>query len=248
MKGIFEYVAGNTIIHRLNPVSKICLALCICVAAFASENIVFLVALLVLNLMIGAIGHVFGKALALFTGLGKICIFLFVLQLIFIRDGNALFLFVTDYGILVAAKVVLRLMGACIPLALMLAVTQMNDLSNALVKVLHLPYKYAFTLSTAIRFIPLFMEEMSGIMEAQTARGVEFDTGGFFKKMRLILPLCVPLLMISVRKIDGTAVSAEVRGFHLRTRKSGYKAYPFGAADISMLFFCAALIAAGIIL
>jgi energy-coupling factor transport system permease protein len=94
----------------------------------------------------------------------------------------------------------------------------------------------------------LFIDEMSGIMEAQTARGVEFDTGGFFKKMKLILPLCVPLLMISVRKIDGTAVSAEVRGFHLRTRNSGYKAYPFAAADLWTLILCATLISAGIIL
>lgn len=248
MKNIFEYVAGKTVLHRLNPISKICLALCICIAAFASESILFLIALLALNLIIGVVGHAFQKALRLLTGLGKVSLFLFVLQLIFIRDGNVLFLFITDHGILIASRLVLRLMSACIPLALMLSVTQINDLTNALVKVLHIPYKYAFTLSTAIRFIPLFMDEMSGIMEAQTARGVEFDTGGFFKKMKLILPLCVPLLIISVRKIDGTAVSAEVRGFHLRTRESGYKAYPFRAADAVTLVLCICLVTAGIIL
>ncbi len=92
------------------------------------------------------------------------------------------------------------------------------------------------------------MDEMSGIMAAQTARGVEFDTGGFFKKMRLILPLCVPLLIISVRKIDGSAVSAEVRGFNLRTRDSGYKTYPIRTPDVLTMTFCAAIVAAGILL
>ncbi|MCX7615563.1 MAG: energy-coupling factor transporter transmembrane protein EcfT, partial [Clostridiales bacterium] len=128
MKGMFDYVSGDTVIHRMNPVSKICLALSICIAAFAAENIIFLIALLISNLIIGAIGHVFQKALGLLIGLGKICIFLFVLQLLFVRDGNVLFLFITDNGIMIAARLVLRLMSACIPLALMLAVTQMSDL------------------------------------------------------------------------------------------------------------------------
>ena len=248
MKGILEYIPGDTVIHRLNPVTKILLALCVCIAAFVSDSIIFLAALLLVNLAIGAAGYVFRRALKLIIGLGKVGIFLFILQLLFVREGNKLFLFVTDEGVLIASRVVLRLIGACVPLALMLAVTQMGDLTNALVKVAHIPYKYAFTLSTALRFIPLFMSEMAGIMEAQTARGVELDTAGFLRKMKLILPLCVPLLMISVRKIDGAAVAAEVRGFHLRTRKSGYKTYPFRTADITALLFCAALIAVGILL
>jgi energy-coupling factor transport system permease protein len=233
--------------HRLNPLTKIILALCICIASYAADNLIFLTALLALNVLIGAAAGIFRKALAVTIGLGKICLFLFALQLLFIRDGRVLFLFVTDKGIYVAARLVLRLMSACIPLALMLAVTRMNDLANALVRVLHMPYKYAFTLTTAIRFIPLFLSEMSSIMEAQTARGVEFDSGGFLKKVKLILPLCVPLLMISVHKIDGTAVSAEVRGFHLRTHQSGYKSYSFGTSDFAAFASCAALIAAGII-
>jgi ABC-type cobalt transport system, permease component CbiQ and related transporters len=237
MNSVLNYSAGDTVIHRMNPVVKIFLSLCICVAAFTSNNIIFLLALIALNMLIGAAGNVFRKAFKLLTGLIKVSVFLFVLQLLFCRDGRVLFLFVTDMGVLTALRLVLKLIAACIPLALMLALTQMSDLTNALVKVARMPYKYAFTLSTAIRFIPLFMNEMAGIMEAQTARGVEFDAGGFFKKLRLILPLCVPLLMISVRKIDGTAVAAEVRGFNLRTGSSGYKTYPFRTADIVTLVF-----------
>ena len=73
-------------------------------------------------------------------------------------------------------------------------------------------------------------------MEAQTARGVEFDTKNFMKKLRLLLPLCVPLLISSVRKIDGAAISTELRGFHLRKRNSSYKKYDFGKMDVVTLF------------
>ncbi len=248
MRGLFDYTPGNTLLHRMNPITKICLALCICIAAFTSENLVFLLILLAIDMAIGGIGKVFPKAIRILTGLVKVSIFLFILQVLFIRDGNILFWIVTDVGVLAATRLVLRLIVACIPLALMLSVTSTNDLTNALVKTAHVPYKYAFTFSTAVRFIPLFMDEMSGIIEAQTARGVDLDSGGFFKKMKLILPLCVPLIIISVRKIDGTAMAAEVRGFNLRTGHSGYKSYPFHIADMLSLVFCIVFVAAGIVL
>ena len=238
MKGILDYVPGHTVLHHMNPVTKILLSFSICVACFMSDNLLFLLGIIALDLAIGAAGGVFSKAVSLLKGLCKVCLFLFVLQLLFVRDGNKIFLFITDAGILLAGKIVLRLIGATRPLALVLTVTQMNDLSNALVDVVHMPYKYAFTLTTAVRFIPMFIAEMNGIMEAQTARGVEFDTNNIIRKMKLILPLCVPLLITSVRKADASAMSVEIRGFDLRTRQSGYKRYPFHRRDIVTLACC----------
>ena len=64
----------------------------------------------------------------------------------------------------------------------------------------------------------------------------------------MILPLCAPLLISSVRKTDLTAAAAEVRGFRLRTRDSGYKRYPFTALDLCAAVFCLLLLAAAIFL
>jgi energy-coupling factor transport system permease protein len=143
---------------------------------------------------------------------------------------------------------VLRFVAATMPLTLMFSVTQMGDISNVLNLYLRIPYKYTFALTTAMRFIPLFSDEMAGIMEAQIARGVEFDTKNFFKKLRLLLPLCVPLLISSVRKIEGAAISAELRGFNFRTPASAYKRYGFGAGDAAMLLLCGAVVAGAVIL
>lgn len=238
MQGILEYTPGNTILHQANPIAKLGLSLCICISCFLSGSIPVLAALILLDLAIGYVAGVFSKALSLLKGLCKVCVFLFLLQLIVVREGQPLWLFVTDQGLLLAAKITLRLIGATIPLALVLAVTQMSDLSNALVSVLHMPYKYAFTLTTAVRFIPVFIGEMNGIMEAQTARGVEFDTKNIWKKIKLILPLCAPLLITSVRKADAGAMAVEIRGFHLRTRESAYKTYPCSAIDGGIAVFC----------
>ena len=235
-------------IHRLNPVTKLLLAIVICIAAFLSGNLVYLAALLVVDLLIGIVAGVAWKTWTIFRGLLKIAIFLFVLQILLVRDGTPVFWIITDQGLLTAGRVVMRLVIVCMPLALVLAVTRVTDLTNSLVQVLHVPYQYAFTLSTAIRFIPQFLEEMSGIMEAQTARGVAFDKAKGLKKFSMLLPLCAPLLISSVRKTDQTAAAAEVRGFRLRTRQSGYKKYPFTALDLGAAVFCALLLAGAILL
>ena len=248
MKDLFQYVPGNSLIHRLNPITKILLTVAICVAAFMTDSLICLAVLLAIDLGIGLIADVPKKTLGILKGLLKIAVFLFVLQALLTRDGTPLFWIVTDTGLLLAAKVVLRLVVVCMPLALVLAVTKINDLANALVQVLHVPYPYAFTITTAIRFIPQFLSEMDDIMEAQTARGVEFDAAKGFRKLGMILPLCAPLLISSVRRSEQTAVAAEVRGFHLRTAVSGYKQYPFQWIDLGAVLFCCALIAAAILL
>ena len=248
MNNLFQYVPGNSLIHRMNPVTKIFLTIIICVAAFVTDRLLFLAGLLAVDLLIGIVAGVANRTWNIFRGLLKIAAFLFLLQVLLTRKGTPVFWIITDQGLLTAGKVVLRLVVVCMPLALVLAVTRITDLTNAMVQVLHVPYQYAFTLSTAIRFIPQFLEEMSGIMEAQTARGVAFDKARGLKKFSMILPLCAPLLISSVRRTDQTAVAAEVRGFRLRTRESGYKKYPFTAVDLGAVLFSLALLAGAILL
>ncbi len=248
MNGLFQYVPGNSPLHRMNPVTKILLTLSVCIAAFLTDNLFVLLFLLVFDLMIGVAAGAARKAFSIFKGLFKVSLFLFVLQVLFIRRGNRLFWIVTDEGILTAAAVVLRLLVVCLPLALILTVTQVSDIANAMVQVLHVPYAYAFTLTTAIRFIPQFMEEMGGIMESQTARGVEFDSKNVFKKLGMLFPLCAPLLISSVRRTGATATAAEVRGFNLRTQESGYKRYGFGLVDLAAVLISAALIVGAVLI
>ena len=248
MTGFLDYVPGSSVLHRLDPLTKLVLSLCVCISAFLTDNLIFLLVLVGMDLLLGVLGGVFQKALRLLSGLLKLSVFLFLLQVLFVRSGAVLFeygiLKITLDGLFVGARLVLRLTAATLPLQLLLSVT---DLSGVLVQRLFVPYKYAFTLTTAIRFIPVFAAEMSGIMEAQTARGVEFDTKNPVKKIGLLLPLCVPLLISSVGKIHESAAAAELRGFTLRTRASQSKRYAFIPADYAFLVFSLLLIAAGIL-
>ncbi|MDY2625500.1 MAG: energy-coupling factor transporter transmembrane component T [Coriobacteriales bacterium] len=252
MSKFLEYVPGNSLLHRMNPVAKLIGAILFALACFMTGSLILLVALLVAGLLLAASCHMMRQTAGLMKAVLAFSVILAAILIFTTPTGTLLVALPWGYigtgSVLAAAATIVRLEAAAIPLFLVFYVTKMSDLSNSVVKVLHVPYKYAFTFTSAVHFIPVFMNDMKGIMEAQTARGVEFDQGGFMNKLRLMVPLCVPLLVSSVRKTNSAAIAAEVRGFELRTRTSGYKEYPFAPSDVMALVICCALVAVGVVL
>ena len=245
MTSVIDYVPGNTLLHRLNPVTKLAVAAALIVATLLADTYPLLVGLIALTLALGAYAGALRRLASLLKVLVPLAVIMLALQTAVVRTGAPIAAWVTTDGLVTGSKACLRLLGVAMPLILMLSVTKMGDLANACVEVLHVPYRYAFTFTTALRFVPVFSQEMTAIMEAQTVRGVEYDTRNPFRKLRLMLPLCVPLLVSSVGKTDATALAAEQRGFYLRTRESCYKRYPLVARDWCALVACVALVALG---
>ena len=248
MTSVIDYVAGDTLLHRLNPVTKLAVAAAVVVATLLADTYPLLVGLIALTLAIGAYAGALRRLASLLKVLVPLAAIMLLLQTIVVRTGAPVAAWITTDGLVTGSKACLRLLSVAMPLILMLSVTKMGDLANACVEVLHVPYRYAFTFTTALRFVPVFSQEMTAIMEAQTARGVEYDTRNPIRKLQLMLPLCVPLLVSSVVKTDATALAAEQRGFYLRTRASSYKRYPIAARDWAVLAACVALVALGVAL
>ena len=247
MGSVIDYIPGDSLLHRLNPVTKLALAAAIIIATFLGDTYPLLIALLILTFALGAYAKASRGLVSLAKLMVPLALVMLLLQTLFIRTGDTVFAWVTVDGLVTGSKAGLRLLGVALPLILMLTVTKLNDLANAVVEVLHVPYRYAFTFTTALRFVPVFSQEMNAIMEAQTARGVEYDTKNPLKKIQLMLPLCVPLLVSSVGKTDATALAAEQRGFYLRTRESSYKRYPMAGIDYAVFVACVALIVVGVL-
>lgn len=251
MARFLEYVPGDSFIHKMNPVAKVFCALFISISCFCTTNLVFLACVLVLDFVLAATCHMTRQAAGLAKVVAVFSVLLAVIALLTTPQGIVFvglpWGYIGSGSVLAAIMVVIRLVACAIPLFLVMYVTQLNDIANAFCKILHCPYKYAFTFTSAVHFIPVFMNDMSQIMEAQTARGVEFD-GGFAKRIKLMIPLCVPLLVSSVRKTNSAAIAAEVRGFNLRTRESGFKEYPFSGVDAVCLIVSFALILVAVLI
>ncbi len=240
--GALDYVYADTMLHRLNPLSKLFLAVMLCVGSIITDSVIMQTAYLILIFCVAYLGAVSSNVFRLFKGLINPCLFIVLLQIIFVRRGQVLFFFVTDEGLISAYVVAMRVMNASLSMSMVLTITKMTDLANALVLHARLNYRYAFVVTTALRFVPILMDELNEIKEAQTARGVQFDTAKGIRKFQLVLPLCAPLLINAIRRTDSSAVAAEVRGFHLRTRTSGYKTYEFHGRDLVCTVLCVILV------
>ncbi|MDF1544386.1 MAG: energy-coupling factor transporter transmembrane component T [bacterium] len=64
----------------------------------------------------------------------------------------------------------------------------------------------------AMRFIPVLYEEFHAIRNAQIIRGADFS-GTFRKRVKGIVALVVPLLVLSINRADELAMAITVRGY-----------------------------------
>lgn len=247
MKGFLEFVPGDSFLHRMNPIAKLVSAFLVVAGCFVTDSFVLLACVLVLDTVLSARCKMTRQALGLAKAVAAFSFLLALIALLFSPSGDALVALPWGYigtgSVVSALLIVVRLVACAVPLFLVFSVTKLTDMANALVKVYHVPYRYAFVFASTVHFIPVFLNDMQGVMETQTARGVEFDQGGIVNKARLMIPLCVPLLVSAVRKTDSAAIAAEIRGFNLRTRENGFKEYPFSVGDIAAMLLTVALLA-----
>lgn len=95
MVNVIDYMPGDTLLHRLNPVVKLGLAAAIIVGIFLSDTYVALLGFLALTLALGAYAGVVDRLFSLLKLLIPLALIMLVLQLAFMRDGNVVCGFIT---------------------------------------------------------------------------------------------------------------------------------------------------------
>ncbi len=109
---------------------------------------------------------------------------------------------------------------------------------------LHVPTdEVALMVTIALRFIPTLLAELDTIMRAQRARGADFSHGGPLRRGRALVPVLVPLFVMSFRRADELALAMEARCYVpgvARTRLRPLRARP---GDYVLLAATAGIIA-----
>jgi len=212
------YQPGNSVIHRLYPMTKFSWLIIGSFLVFLINNgvILFVLAgifLLMLHLINREIWMVRGFRLIIFTGL-----LLLILYLVFDKSGQTLFdcnieLFsLTSGGMNTGLCVSGRFMAIVFLSYLLILTTDPNHLAYALMKI-GLPYRYVFMLVTSLRLAPLMEEEGRTIYRAQLVRGVHYDKSNVKKLFLIVRQFMTPLLISALRRADKLAFSLEGRGF-----------------------------------
>ena len=96
----------------------------------------------------------------------------------------------------------------------------------------------ALVMSIALRFVPTLMDETVKIMNAQRARGADFNDGGLVKRAKAIIPILVPLFINSLTIAIDLAVAMESRGYREGEKRSRYRVLKWSQYDwINFAFF-----------
>jgi energy-coupling factor transport system permease protein len=121
-------------------------------------------------------------------------------------------------GLAIAGYLSLRLVVLVVASLLLTLTTPPIALTDALawlsrpLRRLHVPTEeLALMVTIALRFIPTLMQEIDTIMKAQRARGASFNRGGPLRRARALVPVLVPLFILSFRRADELALAMEAR-------------------------------------
>ena len=78
----------------------------------------------------------------------------------------------------------------------------------------------AFTLSLALRFIPLLFEQLGQIKIAQTSRGAQFGSGSLWKRLKTWMVVLIPLFIGFFRQVDSVVEAMDARCYGAEERTS----------------------------
>jgi energy-coupling factor transport system permease protein len=228
-----QYFPGDSLMHRLDPRMKLILTLALIVLIFLVKTYIgyaVVFALIALSVALSGVNPKF--VLKSIKPLWLILVFTFVLNLFFYSGGVILFQWwiftITNQGLNQAVFLALRLIFLLAATTVLTLTTSPIEFTDGLerlmkpLKVIRFPvHELAMMMTIAIRFIPTLLEETDKIMNAQTARGAEFDSGNLFKRAYNMVPLLVPLFVSAFRRADELALAMESRcymGGNKRTR------------------------------
>lgn len=253
-----QFFPGNTIIHRLDPRTKLLLMIVYITALFMARGVVayaLMFAVLVTCLILSKI-----KPKAILRGLRPIFIIIIITVLlnIFLVGGDTVlfqwrFITIHREGIITAVFMAVRLMMLIVCTFLLTYTTSPITLTDGLeqmlspLKKIKLPvHEFAMMMSIALRFIPTLIEETDKIMSAQKSRGADFETGGLVKRAKAILPLIIPLFISAFRRADELATAMESRCYHGGEGRTRMKVLKMTSKDY-IAFFCGAVVVAAVI-
>ncbi len=237
-----QYLPGESVIHRLDPRTKIAIVSVYVLALFIINNPWGYVAAVVFAVVALALSAV--PLRYMLDGIKPILVLiLLTLTLnVFMTPGTPIWRFgrvvATREGLITGGFLAFRLILLIAVTSLLTLTTSPVALTDGLERLLKpfarlgLPaHELAMMMTIALRFIPTLLEEAEKIMKAQMARGTDFESGNLVRRTKALIPLLVPLFISSFRRADELAMAMEARGYHGGAGRTRFRQLRVGPAD-----------------
>jgi energy-coupling factor transport system permease protein len=250
-----QFVDTGSFIHRMDPRIKLAAVFVMLVASFLIDDFLgFAVALLFLAL-IQAVSRIPSRFLLRGSGLFLgFLLFILFFQVLFysgeVPESGYLWrwgiLSISTEGLRSAGILGLRVIFLYYVTTMLMLTTSLVDLTNGLELIfgplqrLGVPVnELVLVFVIAIKFVPIFIEEVERLARAQTARGVPFDEGGAIKRARRLGRLLVPIFIGGFHRADLLSIAMHTRGYRggrYRTKFRQMSASPSDWLVLALVF------------
>ena len=240
-----RYVSGNSIIHRLDPRSKLLSMFLFILIIFLANNIVTNGLLFVFTMLLVRLSKIpLGFFLKGLKSMVFLIAFTTLFQLFFTSGGLVLFQFgfirITEVGLAQSGIIFSRFLLIIIFSTLLTLTTMPLSLADAVESLLQplaalkIPvHEIGLMLSMSLRFVPTLMDDTTRIMNAQR---VDFGEGSIVQKVKSTIPILIPLFASSFKRADALATAMEARGYQGGLGRSRYRQLRWKKEDTFSIF------------
>ena len=255
-----QYFPGESVIHRMDPRMKLILSLFFLVLIFQADSgisylltVCFLVAVMRLSCV------PLRMYLKCLKPVWFVVVFIALINLFSYPENPIVSFWIVKIslaGILSAVRMALRIVLLMLSTSILTYTTSpvliaggLEGLLSPLAKIGVPVRDFSMMLTTALRFIPTLADETGKIINAQKARGADFETGGLIKRARAVVPVIIPLFVSCFRHADELAEAMQCRCCgKTQNKRTRYIVYRLRGLDFAAFGITAAVLVGVILL
>lgn len=211
-----NYIDKDSLMHRIYPLTKLAWVFVVAAGLFfyrtPYSGAIMLGVILWMALVVSRV------PLATFLGSSKLIFGLGLILMVFhffADPGQPVYrlgpLTITDGGLHEGPIFFFRLSVVVLASFVLIWTTDTRDLMVSLASA-GVPYRYAFAVFLALRFLPLIQREVEAVRSAHTIRGRAAQSG-LIHRFKLWQRYMFTVLVNGLRKAEMTAIALECRGF-----------------------------------
>lgn len=224
-----QFVDTGSPIHRMDARIKLTITFVFIVASFLIDDFLGFALVLVLLALVQIVSRIpLGYVLRGSRFFLGFLLFILFFQVLFypgqVSESSYLWrwgvLSISTEGLYSAGILGLRVVFLYYVTTMLMLTTSLVDLTDGLELIfgplqrLRIPVnELVLVFVIAIKFVPIFIEEIERLARAQTARGVPFDEGGALTRARRIGRLLIPIFVGGFARADTLTTAMNTRGY-----------------------------------
>jgi energy-coupling factor transport system permease protein len=212
------YVARESGLHNLHPLTKSLLTLLLLVAGLTLPgNWTGYLLVLFVIIPLAIWGKIFPNFIRVVWAISlPLIVSVVLIQSLFWGEGTPLLEFWilspkkegALYALIAVGRIIL-VMSAF----MLFAMSTRPDALMISLKQVGVPSSLAYIIVTTLQIVPRFQNKASTIMDAQRSRGLETQ-GNVFVRARAFVPIVLPMVLGSLVEVEERAIAIEARGFN----------------------------------